>query len=77
MMLNLIHASCTDSWELYLSCVKEVIPWVFAYDRQNYVCYLIPFLDDMCHLPVRMPEVYKAFNKGNFPIQMGRCDPFG
>ena len=32
LMLNLIYASRTGSWELYLSCIEEVIPWAFAYD---------------------------------------------
>ena len=44
LMLNLIYASRTGSWELYLSCIEEVIPWAFAYNRQNYARYLIPFL---------------------------------
>jgi len=42
VMLNLIYAWRTGSWELYLSCIKEMIPWAFAYDHQNYACYLIP-----------------------------------
>ena len=33
--------------------------------------YLIPFLDDMCHLPVKMPEVYTVFNKGYFLFRWG------
>ena len=77
LMLNLIYASRTGSWELYLSCIEEVIPWAFAYDRQNYARYLIPFLDDMRHLSVRMPEVYTAFNKGQFSVQMGARNSFG
>ncbi|KAK3747396.1 hypothetical protein QZH41_012092, partial [Actinostola sp. cb2023] len=77
LMLNLIYASRTGSWELYLSCIEEVIPWAFAYDRQNYARYLIPFLDDMRHLSVRMPDVYTAFNKGQFSVQMGGRNPFG
>ena len=71
LMLNLIYASRSGSWELYLSCIEEVIPWAFAYDRQNYARYLIPFLDDIRHLAVRMPEVYTAFNNGDFSVQMG------
>ena len=70
-MLNLIYASRTGSWELYLSCIEEVIPWAFAYDRQNYARYLIPFLDDMHHLSVSMPEVYTTLNKGQFSVQIG------
>lgn len=48
-----------------------MIPWAFAYDRQNYASYLIPFLDGMRYLPVRMLEVYTASNKGHFSVQMG------
>ena len=76
LMLNLIFASHTGDWQLYLSCIEEVIPWAFAYDCQNYARYLIPFLDDMRHLSLRMPEVYTAFNKGRF-VQMGARNPFG
>lgn len=77
LILNLIFVSCTGDWQLYLSCIEEVIPSAFEYDHQNYACYLIPFLDDMRHLSLRMPEVYTAFNKGQFSIQMGAGNPFG
>ena len=77
LLLNLIYASRTGSWELYLSCIEEVIPWAFAYDHQNYARYLIPFLDDMRQLPVKKPEVYTAFIKGQFSVQMGDRNPFG
>ena len=77
LMLNLIYASRTGSWEFYLSCIEEVIPWAFACDRQNYARYLVPFLNDMRHLSVTMPEVYTAFTKGQFSVQMGSRNPFG
>ena len=35
LMLNLIYASRTGSWELYLSCIEEVIPWEFAHSLQQ------------------------------------------
>ena len=70
-MLNLIYASCSGRWELYLSCIEEVIPWAFAYDRQNYARYLIPFLKNIRHLCVRTPETYAAHNKGKFSVQVG------
>ena len=77
LMLNLIYATRTGSWEIYLSCVEGVIPWTFAYDRHNYARYLIPFLNDMRSLPVTMPEVYSAFTEGQFSVQMSRNNPFG
>ena len=47
LLLNLIFATRSGNWKLYLACIVEVIPWTFAYDRQNYARYLIPFLNDM------------------------------
>lgn len=76
LMLNLIYASRTGSWELYLCCIEEVIPWAFAYDSQNYARYLILFLNDMRGLSVTMPEVYTAVTNGQFSVQMGGRNPF-
>ena len=77
LFLNLIYATHTGNWTLYLSCIEEVIPWCFAYDHQNYARYLIPFLNDMLRLPSSMPEVYNAFLNGEFSVQMGEANPFG
>ena len=71
LVFNLIYATRTGNWTLYVSCNEEVIPWCFAYDRQNYARYLIPFLNDMVRLPSSMPEVYNAFLNGEFLVQMG------
>jgi len=76
-MLNLIYATRTGSWEMYLSCVEEVIRWTFAYDHHNYARYLVPFLNDMRSLPVTMPEVHSAFKDGQFSVQMSKNNPFG
>ena len=70
LLLDLIYATRTGNWELYLSCVEAIIPWTFAYDRQNYVRYLIPYLNDMRALPTVMPEVYDAFVAGHFSVQI-------
>ena len=77
LMLNLIFASRTGDRQLYLSCIEELIPWALAYDCQNYARYLILFLDNMRHLSLRTPEMYTAFNFGQFSVQMGACNPFG
>ena len=33
LLLNLIFATRSGNWKLYLACIEEVIPWTFAYDR--------------------------------------------
>ena len=77
LLFDLIYATRTGQWELYLACVDEVVPWTFAYDRQNYARYLVPYLDDMRALPETMPEVYTAFLEGHFSVQMSKANPFG
>ena len=77
LLLNLIYATRTGDWELYLSCIEEVIPWTFAYDRQKYARYLLPFLNDMRKLPTAKPEVYAAFCHGEFSVQMEKSNTFG
>ena len=76
-MFNLIYATRTGNWELYLACIEEVIPWAFAYDRQNCARYLVPYLDDMRALPEVMPEVYDAFLEVHFSVQLSKGNPFG
>ena len=35
LLLNFVFATRSGNWELYLSCIEEVIPWAFAYDRHK------------------------------------------
>ena len=77
LTLNLIYATRVGDWELYLSCIKEVLPWTFAYDPLNYAKYLLPFLNDMHDaIKTTKPTVYTAFLGGQFSVQMG-SNPFG
>lgn len=76
LSLNLIYATRTGDWELYLSCIEEVIPWAFAYDRQNYARYLIPYVNDMRKLPSSKSNVHEAFVNGEFSVQIGKSNPF-
>ena len=77
LSLNLVFATCSGNWELYLSCIEEVTPWAFAYDRQKYARSLLPCLNDMRELPSAFPEVYAAFCNGEFSVQMSHSNPFG
>ena len=77
LLLNLIFATRSVNWQLYLSCIEETILWAFAYDRQNCARYLVPYLNGMLGLPVTMLEVYSAFMDGQFSVQMGKVNPFG
>ena len=77
LILNLIYSTRVGDWELYLSCVEQVVPWAFAYDRQKYARYLLPYLNDMRSLSEEKPEVYEALCRGEFSVQMNSSNPFG
>ena len=77
IILNLIYATRIGDWLLYINSLKELLPWVFAYDRTNYARYLSVFLMDMVSLPSTHPEVYSQFLLGNFAVQMSEENPFG
>jgi hypothetical protein len=36
VVLGLIRASREGNWQLHLAMISEMIPWTFAYDKQNY-----------------------------------------
>ena len=41
IMLDLIRASREGNWPLHLSGMNRMLPWCFAYDKQNYARYFI------------------------------------
>ena len=47
ILVNLIMATRSGNWELYLACTEEVIPWAFAHDRHKYERSLLLFLNDI------------------------------
>ena len=44
VVLGMIRASREENWILHIAMIKEMIPWAFAYDKQNYARYLDTFL---------------------------------
>jgi len=53
-----------------LECIREVIPFAFAYDHMNYSRYLSVMLSDMLSLENDFPEIHRQFSQGNFAAQL-------
>ena len=77
MLLGLVRASREGDWLLHLACIKDMIPWYFAYDKIHYGRYLPIYYAQMTRLPVDNPEVYDYFMNGGFSVQIGQTNPFG
>lgn len=70
LLLNIIYACRAGSWELLLECIRDVIPFAFAYDHINYARYLSVMLGDMLSLEEDFPEIYRQCCQGNFAAQL-------
>lgn len=62
IMLGLIRATREGNWMLHLACIREIIPWCFAYDKLNYAHFLPYYYAMMKQLPVDHPDVHEHFS---------------
>ena len=69
LLLNTIYVIRAGYWQLLLECIRNILPYTFAYDSFNYACYLSAILGDMLQLPKGFPEVWFLFT--NFYFNVG------
>ena len=77
ILFNLLYATRSGQWYLYVAAVRQSLPWFFAYDRTNYSRYLTTHFQDLSSLEVDFPFIYEEFTKGNFSVQLSSSNPFG
>ena len=63
-----IRATREGDWALHLSCVRDIIPWVFVYDHTNYARYLPRYWCQMISLPISHPEAHAELVAGAFAV---------
>ncbi|PIK44379.1 hypothetical protein BSL78_18773 [Apostichopus japonicus] len=68
-VLLLTRATRTGNWQLHLSIIRRILPWMFAYDRPNYSRYLSAYYLEMCDLQTTHPLAYDALSSGEFAVQ--------
>ena len=76
LLRRFIRASRQAEWHLHLQCVRELLPWLFAYDRTNYCRYLSAYWCEMVILPSTHPDAYSQMERGEFAVQRSRQSPF-
>ena len=77
LLLEFIRASREGNWPLHPHAVSMIIPWCFAYDRQNYARFLPVYLADMQNLARDNARVYEHFKNGGSAVLTGDNNPFG
>ena len=71
-----IRASRQADWNLHLQCVRELLPWLFAYDRTNYCRYLSAYWCEMVLLPSTHPDAYAQMERGELTVRRSRQSYF-
>ncbi|XP_065185756.1 uncharacterized protein LOC135816485 [Sycon ciliatum] len=75
LLLRFVRASRTGNWKLHLVCVRDMLPWCFAYDRVNYARFMSFYWLDMTQLPTNHPEAHAFLEQGGFSVQRS-SNPF-
>ena len=70
ILLNLIYATRTGHWDLYVEVVNGALPWFFTYDRQSYSRYPTAHYFELIALAENYPDVYNQFRDDKFSVQM-------
>ena len=76
LLLNFIRATREGNWELHISCLRKMLPWIFAMDHTNYSRYLPLYWWDMHQLHITHPEVNTQMQLGEFAVQRTSQKPF-
>ena len=64
LLFNIIFATRSGHWSLYLMSLRQALPWFFAYK-------------DLVHLEKDFPDIHSEFENGNFSVQPSPENPFG
>ena len=69
LVLTFVRSIRSGNFELYEWSIRQLLPWLFAFDHTHYARWLSVHLCDMLELKKTNHEVYCQFKKGNFVVQ--------
>ena len=68
LLLTFVESIQLHDFEMFLSCLEQIAPWMFAMDHVHYARWLSVFINDLKLLPVKHPDVFAEFLNGKFTI---------
>lgn len=77
LLLSFVRASRLGNWQLHLSCLRNMLPWFFAYDNTNYARYGTFYYCTMQMLEQTHPDLHEKLQSGHFSVQMSTSNTFG
>ena len=76
LLLDFIRSSREGDWTAHLSSMRQMLPWMFAYDRVNYCRYMSLYWCEMTALKDTHPAAHAEFSNGEFCVQRSTISTF-
>ena len=57
------------NFEMFVTCIKAIVPWIFALNYIHYARWLPVYLQDQENLHDHAPSLYKLFSDGHFTVK--------
>ena len=67
-MLRYIRSLREGNFQLYVECLTQIMPWMFALDHMHYSRWLPVHIRDMTTLTENHPDILAEFKSGNFVV---------
>lgn len=69
LLLSFVRSLRVGNYKLFITSLKRMTPWFFAFDHTHYARWLTVHLKDLEELSEKAPTVYAEFCHGNFVVR--------
>lgn len=69
LFLQFMQSQRTANFEMYITTLGRIIPWMFAMDHYHYARWLSVHVRDLVQLRHEAPDVWREFQNGLFVTQ--------
>ena len=66
ILLLLVQSLRTSNFQMFVSALEQIVPWMFSLDHTNYARWLPVFINDLKQLEAKHPSIHAEFMKGHF-----------
>eukprot|EP00112_Aurelia_sp_Birch-Aquarium-sp1_P020485 Seg5293.2 transcript_id=Seg5293.2/GoldUCD/mRNA.D3Y31 product="hypothetical protein" protein_id=Seg5293.2/GoldUCD/D3Y31 len=66
ILLLLVQSLRASNFQMFVSALEQIVPWMFSLDHTNYARWLPVFKSDLKQLAAKHPFIHAEFMKGHF-----------
>ena len=69
LLLMFVRSLRESDFELFVRCIRDMLPWLFALDHTNYARWMSVFFYDLTNIQNYATDVFLHFKNGAFTIK--------